>query len=247
MKDSLRCMLALTLFSVTSSPAWAQIVFGQIDNFQDGTLRNWSNGPNPDPVNIPNGGPGGLGDRFLEVASGTLGGGPRSIVFNRSQWTGNYLAAGVTAVEMDLANLGTSTLTMRFAMRSGQGTQTTPGYVSNTPLILPPDGVWRHVVFQLDAVHLTPINSPTPLPTFMASVAEARILDAASPSLIGDAGNFLFGVDNIHAFALAVPEPATWVLLGGSCAALVGTIVWHRRRNKHALDRVYDEDELFEE
>jgi hypothetical protein len=46
---------------------------------------------------------------------------------------------------------------------------------------------------------------------------------------------------------LAVAEPVSWGLLGLSSVALVAVIVWHRRRNKHALDREYNEDELFEE
>jgi len=45
----------------------------------------------------------------------------------------------------------------------------------------------------------------------------------------------------------AVAEPASWGLLGLSSVALVGVVVWHRRRNKHPLDRKYDENELFEE
>jgi hypothetical protein len=144
------------------------------------------------------------------------------------QWTGNYVAAGVTEVEMDVANFGTSSVSMRFALKSGT-LRTSPGYVLTTPLVEPPDHVWRHLIIPLDAAHLTPINSPAPLATFLTNVAEARVLNSAAPSLMGDAGTFVFGVDNIHAFA--IPEPTTWFLL---VVFLLGGASWvsyfHSRR-----------------
>jgi hypothetical protein len=213
MRNSLRCLGALAFLVATSTPVWAQIALGQTDTFQDGTRQNWTNGAGGTGIsNIPTGGPSGAGDRYLQVASGSFGGLPVALTFNQDQWIGNYSAAGVNAVEMDFANFGTSTLAMRFALRSGAGGPTAPGYVTNSPLILPADGVWRHIVFPLDSAHLTPLNSPTALDVFLTSVADARVFDAANASLVGDAVSALWGVDNIHAFA--VPEPTTWMLLG---------------------------------
>jgi hypothetical protein len=201
---------------------------------------------NPDPVNIPNGGPLGTGDRYLQVSSDGVTT-PRAVTYNITQWIGNYVAAGVAAVEMDVANFGATSVSMRFALRQIRGQNFVPGYVSTTALVLPPDGVWRHMVVPLDASHLTAVNSPPSLSTFLTNVGEARILNATSASFVGDSGTFTFGVDNIHAFAFAVPEPATWGLIGISGVGVVAAVMWYRRRHKHALDRAYDEDEFFEE
>lgn len=193
----------------------AQVLLGQIDNFQDGTLQGWTNGPVGDPVNQPNGGPLGAGDRYLEVSSGALGGGARIIVFNRSQWIGNFNAPGIARVEMDLKNFTASALSMQLAFRSGTGGSATPGYTSTVPFSLPADGLWHHVGFDLNPAKMTAINSPAAFVPFFQGVAEMRILHATAPSLIGDAGDFRFGVDNIR----AVPEPG--VLLLGSIGAAI--------------------------
>src|SRR3954464_8933202 len=76
---------------------------GQIDTFQDGTTMGWSNGLPANLVNIDTGGPGGAGDRFLTLsADGTQGHGGRLTTFNLQQWLGNYVAQGITAIEIDL-------------------------------------------------------------------------------------------------------------------------------------------------
>ena len=52
---------------------------------------------------MPDGGPAGAGDQYMRITSnGGFGAGSRLTVLNRTQWLGNYIAAGVTAVEMDL-------------------------------------------------------------------------------------------------------------------------------------------------
>src|ERR1051325_3337213 len=80
----------------------ADPVVGQIDTFSASAF-GWTNGDlAPDPVVIATGGPGGMGDAFLQVTANGSGAGGRLTVFNRAQWTGNFLAAGVGAVEMDL-------------------------------------------------------------------------------------------------------------------------------------------------
>lgn len=202
----------------------AQVILGQVDNFQNGTLQNWTNGfIATDPSNIPDGGPNGAGDRFLQVSSGTFGGGARSIVFNNVQWTGNYLGAGVTRVEMDLKNFGASVLNMRYALRESNGPSFTPGYVTSVAFNLAADGQWHHAIFLLDNASLTPINSPAPLSTFLTAVGEARLLHSSVPSLQGDAANTQWGVDNITATTVAVPEPTTWLMI---IAGFFGGLVW---------------------
>jgi hypothetical protein len=214
--------LVVVVFLVfISSPSSAQpIMLGQKDDFQDGTTQNWTNGPSfPDPVNVPTGGPTGAGDRYLRVTSGGLGLPPRIVAFNVTQWTGNYISAGVTKIEVDLLNLTQSSLSMRWGMRVSSGPNFTPGYVS-TAFTLPADNAWHHAVFLLDEANLIPINGPPSLSTFLTSVGEARILHSVAPSLLGDLGNFQFGMDNVLAAGAAVPEPTTWVLLGFTACCL---------------------------
>ena len=81
----------------------------QRDDFQDGTTQGWTTGganPNP-PTWVSDGGPEGVGDGFLRVeGNGSSGAGGNLVAFNSAQWTGDYLAAGVTAIRADLRNLG---------------------------------------------------------------------------------------------------------------------------------------------
>ena len=90
------------------------MTLGQIDTFQEGTLQNWDAGlggtePPFPPEIIPGGGPGGVGDAFMQITA--LGGrralGAKLAVVNRdAQWSGNYLAAGVNAITVSLKNTG---------------------------------------------------------------------------------------------------------------------------------------------
>src|SRR5262245_29513766 len=90
---------AVLLLVLCPSLSWA-IAPNQVDNFQDGTLQNWSGGSAP--TNISTGGPTGVGDRYLRISanSGLLG------VFNRVQWSGNYVLAAIDHVNMNLNNFG---------------------------------------------------------------------------------------------------------------------------------------------
>lgn len=194
------CLVAL--------PAAAAISFGQVDTFQDLTTDNWGT-PANNTFNISSGGPAGAGDAFIQVSSGTFGGGLKLLTFNQSQWTGDFLDAGVSEVVMNLKNFGSTILPIRIAIREGTGGSSTPGYASTVAFNLPADGAWHAATFFLNAASLTPINSPQPLATDLANVADFRILSSASPSLLGDNISAQIGIDNIS----AVPEPATGALL----------------------------------
>ena len=218
------CLLAAILSTVSPGTCWSAIIAGQIDDFQDGTTQNRTNGPVANPVNVATGGPSGAGDRFLQISSGTFGGGSRLASFNQSQWTGNCVTAGVNSISMDLKNFTGSPELIRVALRSGTGGSSTPGYSSTTAVSLPADNAWHHAVFSLNTASLTAINSPTALNTFLVSVADFRIVEAASPSLIGDSGSFQVGADNIT----AVPEPTALTL--SACALMALAYLALRRR-----------------
>ena len=104
------------------------VTLGQIDDFQDGTFQNWGIGnifgnPVP-PVNVPDGGPAGAGDHYLLLTADGGAGvrpdpGSRLAVINQTQWTGNYLAAGVNAITMSVNNLGATDLSLRLYVADG--------------------------------------------------------------------------------------------------------------------------------
>lgn len=189
-------------------PAGASPTLGQVDTFQDGTTDNWQTGRAGQPQNIASGGPAGAGDSFLEmISTGTGGPGSKPVILNRLQWSGNYLAAGVTEVDMDLKNLGNTPLTMRWVVQSQLGIS--PGYASTTGFALAADGAWHHAAFLLDTAHLTPIDSPAALSSVLANVQEARILSSSVPDTGGDTIAATIGVDNVR----AVPEPTAGALL----------------------------------
>lgn len=213
------CSLALT--------GWAQaVVPGQIDNFQDGTVQGWANGdvpPTPPVLNVATGGPGGAGDRFMQISSiGGTGPGGRLTVFNRDQWLGNYVGQGITAVEMDLNNFSDVAVSIRLGFKQAVGPGS-PGYVSPA-FVLPAGSGWQHVVFSIDMATMIAIGSPDNFNSFFSgNFGEVRIINSVNPDLNGDPIVAQLGIDNIH----AVPEPATFAL---ATLGLVGLHIVRRFR-----------------
>lgn len=201
-------LLCLALIPVAGPFAAYGLTLGQIDDFQDGTTDGWTTGHST-PANIATGGPAGAGDRYMQVvSSGGFGTDSRLVVFNNSQWLGDYISAGITSVEMYLANFGTQTLSMRLAFFESSGV----GYSATTAFSLPADSSWHHVVFPLDDADFTAVGFPSSsFGDLLANfTGQLRILDSASPAVNGDPIAATVGVDNI----LAVPEPSTFALVG---------------------------------
>jgi autotransporter-associated beta strand protein len=187
----------------------------QVDTFQDGTTENWSGGASPS--NISDGGPIGAGDAYLKISSGTFGGRNHLLTYNQMQWTGNYKAAGVAGIEMDLKNFGDASLPIRITIRESPGGQATPGYSSTNAFMLPADGQWHTAQFFLTAADLTAVNPFSqplaPLSTVLADVEDIRLMSAAQPAIIGDSINAQIGIDNIT--ALPTP-PVAWTGASGT-------------------------------
>jgi hypothetical protein len=225
-----RLALAAGAALVAPSAGRAQVTFGQTDTFQGGT-QGWSQGLQAPGANltVQPGGPGGAGDNFLQVIStGGIGAGSRMVIFNQTQWLGNYTAAGVSAIEMDLQNFTAAALTIRIGFRTGSAGSTTPGYVSDPGFTLPADGTWHHAVFPLTPATLTAVGSPPSLATVLAGPGELRILSSVGPNLIGDAINARIGIDNIR----ATPEPAHILALALAAAGVARPLArrWRARR-----------------
>src|SRR5262249_42000565 len=114
------CAIAAILALVFFPTRMFGIVQGHVDDFQDGTIDNWSDRHLDNTVNIPNGGPRGAGDNYLQLTSGP-GGSARMAMINTGSWLNDFVAAGVTGLTMDLKNFGTSPLPIRIAIREASG------------------------------------------------------------------------------------------------------------------------------
>lgn len=197
-----RCLAVLFL---ATALAWAGgIVANQSDDFEDGGTADWSEGgssPNP-PTNVPSGGPAGNGDHFLQnVSTGDGGPGSRQVMFNRAQWTGDFLSAGVRQIQLDARNLGATDLYVRIAIEGGPGPSQ---WCASAPLILPAMSGWAPAVFDLDESSMVRVSGIDDLPAVLASVSELRVLSAQSgPSWVGDLVAATLGIDNV--FASTVP------------------------------------------
>ena len=221
MKTLLACIVLFVL-SVTVSSVKA-VSFGQIDDFQTGTVMGWVEGapsPNPPLVNF-NGGPGGLGDHSLQnVSSGIPGAGGKMLMYNQAQWTGDYIAAGVNGISGLLkVPLGANPLLMRVAIEGNLNQR----YSTLTAIPIPADGAWHAVVFGLTAADLTQVAGIDPLNVVLTNVTTLRILHSTAPNWHGGDIPSTLDVDNLT----ALPEPGVMVLL-----TLGGLACVRKRRRK---------------
>ncbi len=216
---------AVVLAVLAAGPALADITVGQIDDFQDGTLQDWGNGIIESLVTNEDGGPLGAGDRFLQTITTGLTNGPgsRLAVFNREQWTGDYLAAGVTSISMDVANFTPSDtqLELRVMLFSDTGSV----FTSTVASVVAADGQWTTVTFDVTEGGLTMVDG---LFTYQESItAINRLLvrhQPGEPQSVGAAPHFrdgVMGLDNIR----ALPAPGTLALV-----PLAGALLVRRRR-----------------
>ncbi|MBK9305045.1 MAG: hypothetical protein IPM94_14540 [bacterium] len=194
-------MLALLASAGLAGDAGA-VTLGQQDNFEDSTTQGWIvaqlGGAHPfPPVNQPSGGPTGADDSYLLLtAGGGSGPGSRLAVINLDQWSGDYLAADVGAIAMDLRNQGTTDLYIRLLFEDpGSGP---PANVAATDAVfVPAGGGWTHVVFAIGVPDLTTILGDAA--TVLANTTAVRIYHDPNPVFPPEPIVALLGVDNIQA------------------------------------------------
>jgi hypothetical protein len=202
-RRALAAVIAAAAFSTSAGTALASVTFGQIDTFEDGTTMGWSHGaisPAP-PTNIPTGGPGGADDNYLRnISLGGFGAASRHLMYNEAQWSGNFVAAGVTRITGQMANFGATNLHMRLAVQGGLvGSR----WGSTAAVMLPAGSGWTAVSFDLTASAMSPLSGGEALATVLGAVNQFRILSAqAGASFIGDAVAATLGVDNLRAMRL---------------------------------------------
>lgn len=207
--------LAVVFLALGSGEARG-VVLGTAHTFEDGTIMNWIGGT--DRTNVA-GGPGGAADRFLRVqTTATSSAGSHLATHNRGpEWSGDYLGAGVTGVQADLRNLGSTQLTMRLVFFS-LGTR----WTSTTPVVLPAGGGWTRVTFPIGPSDLTRALGTNTYAQMISSVDGIMFRHDLTPSSQGDPINGTLGIDNL----LAIPGPGT----AGAVGLLAGLGALRRRR-----------------
>jgi hypothetical protein len=133
----------------------------------------------------------------------------------------------VSAIEMDLKNLGNTGLTIRLLFEDPLGAPPADVAVTTFGQFLPVGSDWTHVVFQVSPSQMTPLlgNATTAL----SNTTLLRIIDSPTPT---DAVSILgtLGVDNIT--ARSVPEPNTILL---TAIGVVALAYGYRQRRVSAL------------
>lgn len=216
-------LLALSIVCLGAGRASA-VSIGLIDTFEDGTTANWrinllGMGNNAfQPVNVPSGGPAGLDDNFMLMrSSGLTGAGGRLVALNPAQWAGDYVAAGIRKISMDVNNLGSTDLFLRLLFEDPMGAPP-ENEAFTTSVFLPAGSGWTPISFLVDpgsliveeGSALNALQNATILRIFSNPDAEGP--DEAEPIAA------MLGVDNIE--AVATPEPSSLILLTTGVAAV---------------------------
>ncbi len=225
MLSTRRFVFSLTILSLAlASPAGA-VTFGQTDDFQDGTTQGWSStfaDPTP-PVNEANVGPAGSGDHSLFIEAAAL----ESIAIrNSTQWTGDYLSAGIDGIQFAYDNFGTTPFSLGATISGPGGTVIT---LSGAPV--PGGGGWSTGTIDLSSANLLPLSG-----SIASTLANVTLIEldhiSAGTNLIASAP-ISVRLDNIQ----AVPEPSSLALAcfgACGCWALCRGWIRHARREPSA-------------
>ena len=185
--------------SLRASYAGAFIAVGETSDFEDGTTQGWVVGnpgehPAP-PTNVPDGGPDGAGDNFLQTQSfGDAGVGSRLVWFNQaSTWTGNYTGEGVTAIGASVLNQGVNDVVLRVAFDGAGGR-----FVTTEGITVSPGDDWQEITLDITASDLTAAGG-NDVDATLSDVSAIRFLSNPDPSYRGAPIVAQVGVDNITA------------------------------------------------
>jgi hypothetical protein len=233
-----KLLLVAGVFLLVPVAAEADVIVGQIDTFEDGSESGWETWS--DQQAISDGGPSGPGDLFFEINASpfytSLGVGNNSL-----RWSGDYAAAGVTAIGLDLKPWEFES-EIHLSLR-GWGLEGYSVYTSTTPLLIEPlnpfeNNGWKHVEVDLTEDQFTLVEGFGSFASVLSNVLEVSLYDELSAGGPGTPGSYPlltpdkpvlpppigggllwapFGIDNI----VALPEPTLLVLLAAGLPLVI--------------------------
>lgn len=223
---------ALVAAAAFCAPRASAVDLYQIDTFEDGTTQGWIVGllgavhPAP-PANVPGGGPAGADDNYmLLTAVGGGGAGSKLSVLNLTHWGGDYLAAGIPGIAIDLNNMGADDLYLRLLISDPTIGPPANAAFSLDPIVLPAGSGWVRALFPVDPLHLGAAAGT--VEAALTGATELRLYHGVAPGYPGGPVVASLGVDNIQ----AVPEPSALCLL--SAGVLAAALPALRRRARSA-------------
>lgn len=181
------------------------IVLGMVDDFESPpscARDGWIEGPgssNP-PEAMSSCGAGGS-CCLANASAGGFGPGSRQVTLNESQWTGDYLFAGVNKIQFEVANPGATTLNIRVGVTDG-----TTCYVSTDAAVIAPGAALATHAHLLADSEMTLVPGTTcggdaDLSSVLANVTQLRIVSSTAPAWSGDAIVSEVHLDNVQALA----------------------------------------------
>lgn len=197
-----RSVVAVFVFVAAFASAQAGgIVPDQVDDFNGGSVLGWAEGgPSPNPPVINVGGSSDGSDYLRNTSTGTGQEGSRMIMFNSSQWSGNYANGPVRQITLEMANFGANALSMRWAIQGANGAR----WVSASANFVPANGSWASYVFELNEISMVRISGSGSLVDAALNVTSTRLLHSSVPSWEGGSIAGDLGVDDITASTLPV-------------------------------------------
>lgn len=213
-------VVAAALAVLAMATSAGALSLGQVDTFEDGMTQGWvvallgASSPFP-PVNVASGGPAGDDDSYLQLQSGGgAGAGSRLTAINTTQWAGDYPAAGVTAIAMDVRSFTDGQLFLRLVLSDPSAGPPTNLAFSTTPIVVNPSLDWQSIVLPVTAGDMT--AGLGTVAAALAGATELRIYHGTSASFPGEPVSALLEIDNIR----AIPEAGTASLLALGLAGL---------------------------
>lgn len=238
---AVKWLLILALMGACGEPIARAVEVGVTTNFSNGISGFDGGGLSVE----ASGGPNGDGDAYLRInATGGNGPGSRLATFNtQSAFVGNFKAAGVTALEVDLRNFAETPvpLNMRLALL-GPDNANANRFTSINAIDVPNDGQWRTYTFPISSEALTRVAGTTTFDQMFSQVRRIILrhdVDGASAQGSPIAGTM--GIDNIR-FVAATFAPSDFNRDGLLDVADINLLLAEVRAgtNQAAFDRTAD-------
>jgi hypothetical protein len=223
-KKTLCAVTALLSVLLLTVPAHADVVLGQVQTFDDPD-HHWVYGAGPvvgtpTPFDLALGGPGGAADPYLEiVAIGGVGPLSRLSAQNFDEWAGDYLAAGVNQITMDVKNAGPEDVYLRLLFLEFGAMGPVSAALTTDAVLIPAGSDWQSIDFGIRPSDLSVLLGT--VEGALSNTGELRLFHNPDPFFIPEMNPSVaatLGVDNITA---TVPEPALLLLSSAGLAAVL--------------------------